>query len=67
MAKRQNPWLVHLKSFWAKNKGKMSYRQAMVSAKKSYSKVKKKKLFSEKVQKKVQFFKLFFELLERYD
>ena len=41
-----NPWLAHLKSFWAKNKGKMSYKQAMVSAKKSYkpkSKAKGKK------------------------
>ena len=33
-----NPWLSHLKSFWAKNKGKMSYRQAMVAAKKTYTK-----------------------------
>ena len=33
-----NPWLVHLKAFWAKNKGKMSYRQAMVAAKKTYTK-----------------------------
>ena len=36
-----NPWLSHLKSFWAKNKGKMSYRQAMVAAKKTYTKKKK--------------------------
>ena len=34
-----NPWLVHLKQFWAKNKGKMSYRQAMVKAKATYKKV----------------------------
>jgi hypothetical protein len=34
-----NPWLVHLKSFWAKNKSKMNYRQAMVAAKKTYKKV----------------------------
>jgi len=33
-----NPWLAHLKAFWAKNKGKMSYRQAMVKAKGSYKK-----------------------------
>ena len=33
-----NPWLNHLKSFWSKNKGKMSYRQAMVAAKKTYTK-----------------------------
>jgi len=32
-----NPWLVHLKGFWQKNKGKMSYKQAMVAAKKTYS------------------------------
>ena len=32
-----NPWLQHLKSFWSKNKGKMSYRQAMVAAKKNYT------------------------------
>ena len=33
-----NPWLTHLKSFWSKNKGKMSYKQAMVAAKKTYKK-----------------------------
>ena len=33
-----NPWLSHLKSFWSKNKRKMSYRQAMVAAKKTYTK-----------------------------
>jgi hypothetical protein len=41
-----NPWLTHLKSFWSKNKGKMTYKQAMVAAKKTYKKVaggKKKK------------------------
>ena len=32
-----NPWLAHLKAFWSKNKGKMSYKQAMVAAKKTYS------------------------------
>ena len=31
-----NPWLAHLKAFWQKNKGKMSYKQAMVAAKSSY-------------------------------
>ena len=33
-----NSWLIHLKAFWAKNKGKMSYKQAMVAAKKTYKK-----------------------------
>ena len=33
-----NKWLDHLKAFWAKNKGKMSYKQAMVAAKKTYKK-----------------------------
>ena len=33
-----NPWLIHLKKFWAKNKGKMSYSQAMKEAKKTYKK-----------------------------
>jgi hypothetical protein len=37
-----NPWLSHLKSFWSKNKGKMSYKQAMVAAKKTYKKKAKK-------------------------
>jgi hypothetical protein len=32
-----NPWLAHLKSFWAKNKGKMSYKSAMSAAKKTYT------------------------------
>ena len=40
--KKSNPWLSHLKSFWSKNKGKMSYRQAMVAAKKTYTKKKAK-------------------------
>ena len=34
-----NPWLAHLRAFWAKNKSKMSYRQAMKAAKSSYTKV----------------------------
>jgi hypothetical protein len=38
-----NPWLSHLKAYWAKHKGKMSYRQAMVSAKKTYKKKAPKK------------------------
>lgn len=32
----KNAWLDHLKKFWAANKGKMSYKQAMVAAKKTY-------------------------------
>ena len=33
-----NPWLQHLKAFYAKNKGSMSYSQAMKAAKKTYTK-----------------------------
>ena len=33
-----NAWLDHVKKFWATNKGKMSYRQALVAAKKTYKK-----------------------------
>ena len=33
-----NAWLTHVKQFWAKHKGKMSYRQALVAAKKTYKK-----------------------------
>jgi len=33
-----NKWLQHLKKFWAKNKGKMSYKEAMVKAKATYRK-----------------------------
>ena len=32
-----NPWLAHLKAFWAKNKGKMSYKSAMSAARKTYT------------------------------
>lgn len=31
-----NPWLTHLKAFYAKNKSKMSYSQAMKAAKATY-------------------------------
>ena len=31
-----NAWLDHVKKFWAKNKGKMSYSQALKEAKKTY-------------------------------
>jgi hypothetical protein len=50
-----NPWMTHLKAYWAKNKSKgISYRQAMQEAKKTYSKkgasaaTKKKKRKSRK-------------------
>jgi hypothetical protein len=33
-----NPWITHLKAFYAKNKGKMSYAQAMKAAKATYTK-----------------------------
>ena len=35
----KNPWILHLKAFYAKNKSKMSYSQAMKEAKKTYKKV----------------------------
>ena len=31
-----NPWLKHVKEFYAKNKSKMCYKQALKEAKKSY-------------------------------
>ena len=43
-----NPWLTHLKAFYAKNKSKMSYAQAMKAAKTSY----KKKAPAKKGKKK---------------
>ena len=33
-----NAWLIHLKKFYAANKGKMSYSQAMKAAKSTYKK-----------------------------
>ena len=33
-----NPWLVHLKAYYAKHRGKMSYAQAMKAAKATYKK-----------------------------
>ena len=38
-----NPWLAHVKSVWAKQKGKMSYSQVLKFAKKSYKKTATKK------------------------
>ena len=37
-SKPMNPWLKHLKEFYAKNKDKMSYKEAMKKAKSSYKK-----------------------------
>ena len=34
-----NPWLAHVKKVWAKQKGKMSYKDVLKHAKKSYKKV----------------------------
>ena len=33
-----NPWIAHLKAFYAKNRTKMSYAQAMKAARASYTK-----------------------------
>ena len=38
-----NKWILHLKAFYAKNKGKMSYSQAMKAARKTYKPEKKVK------------------------
>ena len=38
-----NAWLVHLKKFYAANKSKMSYSQAMKAAKSTYTKKKSQK------------------------
>ena len=46
-----NPWLSHLKAFYAKNKSKMSYSQAMKAAKATYKKGSKAET-SKKVKKK---------------
>jgi hypothetical protein len=35
-----NAWMTHLAAFWKKNKGKMSYKEAMKAAKKTYKKKK---------------------------
>ena len=35
--KMVNAWISHLKQFWSKNKGKMTYKQAMKEAKKTYT------------------------------
>ena len=34
----KNPWMTHLASVWARVKGKMSYKNAMKEAKKTYKK-----------------------------
>ena len=38
MAKSGNPWMGHLAAYWKKNKGNMSYKNAMKKAKQSYTK-----------------------------
>ena len=32
-----NKWLIHMKKFWAKHKGKMSYKRALQEGKKTYN------------------------------
>jgi hypothetical protein len=46
-----NAWLSHLRAFYAKNKSKMSYSQAMKAAKASYTKVGGKKKPKKKSRK----------------
>ena len=36
--KKMSDWMVHLQKFYAENKGKMSYKEAMKEAKKTYKK-----------------------------
>jgi len=38
-AKPMNPWIKHLKAFYAKNKDNMSYKEAMKKAKATYKKI----------------------------
>ena len=47
-----NPWLTHLKAFYAKNKSKMSYAQAMKAAKATYKKAPAAKAPKKKGKKK---------------
>lgn len=47
-----NPWLTHLKAFYAKNKSKMSYAQAMKAAKATYTKKGSKSADGEKKKTK---------------
>jgi hypothetical protein len=57
-----NAWISHLKEFWGKNKGKMTYKQAMQEAKKTYkpigskakSKPNSKSSVSDKKDKQLQ-------------
>ena len=46
-----NMWMKHVAALWKKNKGKMSYRQNLIAAKKTYTKKSstKKKMISEEV------------------
>ena len=43
-----NPWIQHVKAFYAKNKGKMSYAQALKAAKATYKKGGSQKATTEK-------------------
>ena len=47
-----NAWLTHLKKFYAANKTKMSYSQAMKAAKASYKPVSKVTKAKKKSRKK---------------
>lgn len=47
----KNPWLTHLQKYYAANKSKMSYRQAMKAAKATYKKVESKKKNGKKSKK----------------
>ena len=49
-----NPWLDHVKKVWARVKGKMSYKQALIEAKKSYKKTAPKKKKGKGRKKKAE-------------
>ena len=46
--------MTHLAQFWKKNKGKMTYREAMQEAKKTYKKKGGVPVAKKKAKKKVQ-------------
>ena len=49
--KKSNPWLVHVKSFRAKNP-EMSYKEILQKAKLTYTPIKKEKVVKAKKEKK---------------
>ena len=50
---KENPWLKHLKSVWAKEKPKgRSYRETMILAKKSYAPKSKSQAVEEPKKKR---------------